>query len=466
MKRIKNNSITQTSDSKILIKGATIISMDDAVGNFVKGDILITDSKIEAIGHNLEADGAKIIDATGMIAIPGLIDAHRHAWQGSLRRLMPNVENLTDYVSDIHFAFARHYRPQDMYTGTLLNMISCIDSGVTTVIDASHNARTAAHSEFSIDALEDSGIRALYAPGKPLAGDWENHWPEDLERLQKERFQSKEQLVQLAMFSQPDRENWNVARKLNLPIITEMLGAEMSALLPSFQKEGLLGPDNIFNHVTGLTDEAWQIISESGVKVIIDPRSDAQYALEEGVFPYDRAIQNGLKPAIGTDLESAYGGDMFTEMRVAFSLQRAFGQNRRYNGDESSVHHMSVKDILESATINGAIVAGLEDRTGSLKPGKEADIVLLRTDDINIYPALNAIGAVVHAADRSNVDTVIVGGRILKSAGKLLGVDQEQLKMLVDESIEYLFEAEGYQPNIFAEEYIPSAKNDGFWTAI
>lgn len=465
MKRIKNNAATQFAGKKILIKGATIISMDDAVGNIEKGDILIDGTKIEAIGQNLSVAGATIINAEGMIAIPGFVDAHRHAWQGSLRRLMPNVQNLTDYVSDIHFAFAKHYRPQDMYTGTLLNMISCIDSGVTTVIDASHNARTVAHSEASIDALQDAGIRALYAPGKPLAGDWENHWPEDLERLQSARFQSEDQLVQLAMFSQPDRDNWAVARKLGLPIITEMLGVEMSNLLTTFQKEGLLGPDNIFNHVTGLTDQAWKIMRESGVKVIIDPRSDAQYALEEGVFPYDRAIQNELKPALGTDLESAYGGDMFTEMRVAFSLQRAFGQNKRYHGGEHA-HHMTVKDILTSATINGAIVAGLEDKAGSLTPGKQADLVLLKADDLNIYPALNAIGAVVHAADRSNVDTVIIGGRVMKSGGKLLGIDQDQLKALVNESIEYLFEAEGYQPDIFAEEYVPNSQSNGFWTAV
>jgi len=465
MKRIKNNAAAESAGKRILIKGAVIISMDETVGNFEKGDILIEGRKIKAIGSNLESEDAAIINADGMIAIPGFVDAHRHAWQGSLRRLMPNVQNLTDYVSDIHFAFAKHYRPQDMYTGTLLNMISCIDSGITTVIDASHNARTAAHSESSIDALEDAGIRALYAPGKPLAGDWENHWPHDLERLQKERFQSKEQLVQLAMFSQPDRDNWKVARDLGLPIITEMLGIEMSNLLPAFQKEGLLGPDNIFNHVTGLTDKAWEIIRDSRVKVIIDPRSDAQYALEEGVFPYDRAIQNELKPALGTDLESAYGGDMFTEMRVAFSLQRAFGQNKRYNGASDS-HHMTVKDILTSATINGAIVAGLEDVAGSLIPGKEADIVLLKADDLNIYPSLNAVGSVVHAADRSNVDTVIIGGRIMKAGGKLLGIDQEQLKALVNESIEYLFNAEGYQLDVFAEEYVPNSQNDGFWTAV
>jgi 5-methylthioadenosine/S-adenosylhomocysteine deaminase len=465
MKRIKNNAANQPAEQKILIKGATIITMDDALGNFEKGDILINGSKIEAIGQNLEAKEAKVINADGMIAIPGFVDGHRHAWQGSLRRLMPNVQNLTDYVSDIHFAFAKHYRPQDMYTGTLLNMISCIDSGVTTVIDASHNARTVAHSESSIDALEDAGIRALYAPGKPLAGDWENHWPHDLERLQQHRFQDKDQLVQLAMFSQPDRDNWAVARRLGLPIITEMLGAELSDLLPTYQKEGLLGADNIFNHVTGLTDQAWKIIREADIKVIIDARSDAQYALEEGVFPYDRAIQNGLKPALGTDLESAYGGDMFTEMRVAFSLQRAFGQNKRYNGADHT-HHVTVKDILTSATINGAIVAGLGDKVGSLIAGKEADIVLLKADDLNIYPALNAIGAVVHAADRSNVDTVIIGGRVMKSGGKLLGIDQDQLKGLVDESIEYLFKAEGYQPDIFAQEYVPTAQSNGFWTAV
>jgi cytosine/adenosine deaminase-related metal-dependent hydrolase len=225
----------------------------------------------------------------------------------------------------------------------------------------------------------------------------------------------------------------------------------MGQLLPSLQEEGLLGPDNIFNHCTGLTDEQWQILKDCGVNVNVCPRSDAQYGLEEGFTVYQRAIDHGIHPAISIDVEASYGGDMFAEMRAAYFLQRAHAQHRRFNGDANAPAPVSVRDILASATIQGARVAGLEHCTGTLSPGKQADIVLIRTSDINLYPANNAIGTVVHAAERSNVDTVIVGGRIRKTNGKLVDVDMHALKAATESSRAHLFASVGYEPNLFAD---------------
>ena len=129
----------------ILIKGATILSMDESVGNIERGDILISGSTITAIGEDLEANGARIINATNMIAMPGMVDSHRHSWEGQLRRINPNATCLEDYSNATHFSFAKYYRPADMYIGNLLTALGCIDAGITTVIDNSHNSRTAAH---------------------------------------------------------------------------------------------------------------------------------------------------------------------------------------------------------------------------------------------------------------------------------------------------------------------------------
>ncbi len=180
---INNQSITPPAT---LIKGATLLSMDDRVGNFERGDILIEGAKIVAIGENLAAEGARIIDATHMIAMPGLVDTHRHAWEGQLRRINPDAKTLEDYCNATHFSFARYYRPADIYIGNLLTALGCIDAGITTVIDNSHNSRTAAHSDAAVEALLDAGIRAVHASGAPVSGEWDRaHWPGNWQRLQK-----------------------------------------------------------------------------------------------------------------------------------------------------------------------------------------------------------------------------------------------------------------------------------------
>ncbi|HXB07723.1 MAG TPA: amidohydrolase family protein, partial [Puia sp.] len=184
-----------------------------------------------------------------------------------------------------------------------------------------------------------------------------------------------------------------------------------------------------------------------------DPRSDAQYGLEEGIFAYQHAIDHGMKPGIGTDLETAYGGDMFTEMRVAFSLQRAFLQNRKYNGDAPATMPVNSRAILEAATLNGSGIAGFGEVSGSITPGKSADLILIETQSINLFPSNNAIGTVVHAADRSNVDTVMVAGRLLKSNGQLVGVDMAKLQRRIEGSLTYLFEKAGYHPDVLANEF-------------
>jgi 5-methylthioadenosine/S-adenosylhomocysteine deaminase len=438
---------------KTLFSNATIITMDNKIGNFSKGQVLIENGKIREVTNLIDTDDADIIDASGMILMPGLVDAHRHAWQGTLRRLMPDANNLMAYVKDIHLGLARFYRPEDIYLGNLITALSAVDNGITTIVDASHNTRSYEHASAAISALEQSGIRSLYAPGFPLGGDWDNKfWPEGLRRLKHERLGSNG-LIKLGVFTHMGVHSWDIARELELPIVTEFLGKELSGLLKDLEAKKLLGPDNIFNHCTGLTEEAWNIIGDTGVNVTLDARSDAQYGLEEGIYPYQRAIEQGIKPALGTDLETSYGGDMFTEMRVAFALQRAFAQNRRFNGDDQAPAPVSSRAILEAATINGAEVAGFGNVTGSITPGKSADLILIDTRSLNLFPSNNALGTIVHAADRGNVHTVMIAGKILKSEGKLIGFDIAKIKNEIEDSLAYLFDKAGYEADMLEEEF-------------
>jgi 5-methylthioadenosine/S-adenosylhomocysteine deaminase len=437
---------------RLLLRGGTIISMDPRIGDLARGDVLIEGAKISAVAPSLNAGGAEVIDAANMILIPGLIDCHRHSWEGQLRRINPNAPTLADYSNATHLSFATHYRPQDMYVGGIITALGCIDAGITCVIDNSHNSRSAAHSDAAVEALFDSGMRAVHASGAPQAGEWDHQWPQDLARLQKKYFTAADQLVSLRMFSPPNRENWQFARSLGLRITTEFQGAQQAALLDSLWQEKLAGPDNTFNHCGALPEATWQILRESGANIDVCPRSDAQYALGEGVSAYQHALDHGIRPGFSVDNETSYSSDMFAEMRTAFFMQRAMLQNRRVEGQQNLQKPVNVRDVLECATVNGAVCAGLADKVGSISPGKEADILMIRADDINLYPLNNAIGTAVQAADRSNVDTVIVGGRIRKRGGKIVGLDMQKLKRMVEESRRFLFAATNYREDIFAEQ--------------
>jgi cytosine/adenosine deaminase-related metal-dependent hydrolase len=444
-------SINLDPNRRILLKGGTIISMDPAVGDLVQGDILIQGKKITAVGTNLKASGPapRVIDASNTILIPGFVDCHRHSWEGVLRRIIPNGD-IAKYTATTHQGFAPYYRPHDIYMGNLITALGCIDAGITCIIDNSHNSRSAAHSDAAVQALFDSGIRAVHASGAPQKEPWDHQWPQDLERLQKRFFSSDDQLVTLRMFSGLDRENYRFARKLGLRITTEFQGAAAAATLEQFWDEKLLGPDITYNHCGGLTDLAWQRIRESSGTVDVCPRSDPQYALGDGIPAFQKALDHGIRPGLSVDNEVSYGTDIFTEMRVVFNIQRAFATNRKVNGDANPPKLVNVREVLECATVNGATCAGLRSKCGSLSPGKEADIVMIRTDDINLYPSNNALGTVVAAADIKNIDTVMIGGVIRKSSGKMIGVNWPKLRAQIDESRNYLFQKAGYKLDIFS----------------
>jgi 5-methylthioadenosine/S-adenosylhomocysteine deaminase len=436
------------SRQPILLKGGTIVSMDPKVGDFGRGDVLIDGKKIAAVGDQVKAPPqAQVIDATNTIVIPGFVDAHRHSWEGQLRRIIPDGA-IAEYMATTHNGFARHYRPHDIYVGNLITALGCIDAGITCIIDNSHNSRSAAHSDAAVQALIDSGIRGVHASGAPQTGQWDQQWPRDLERLQKKFFASTDQLVTLRMFAGMSRENWALARSLGIRITTESNAAGPE--FDEFFQEKLIRPDNTFNHCQGWPDPVWQRIKDAGATVDVCPRSDAQYGLGEGVFAFQKALDHGFRPGFSIDNEVSYGTDMFSEMRVAFNVQRAMATYRKTHGDAKAPAPVTVRDVLACATAGGAACAGLLDKCGTLTPGTEADIVMIRTDDINLYPSNHAIGTVVLAADTRNVDTVIIGGRVRKLRGKMAGVNMERFRQMADESRNYLFTQAGYKLDIFS----------------
>jgi 5-methylthioadenosine/S-adenosylhomocysteine deaminase len=440
--------MTKQKNGLTLFKSGTIVTMDPKVSNLSTGDVLVDDDRIAAVGVNLQADGAEVIDATGSIVMPGLVDAHHHMWLGVMRRMMPDVDDLFAYIGVVAETLGAHYRPLDMYLSTKLTAAASLDAGITTIIDACHSSRSPEHTDAALDALDETGIRALHMVGAAMDKKASAaHLPADLRRLAG-NWNHDDGLVRVGLFGQLNLDWWKVARGLDMRILTEFIG-DLAKLGPEFAEPGVLGPHNIFNHCTRVPQETWNLFADAGVNVTVNPRSDALFGFDDESFAYQQAIDHGLSPALGIDLDTAFGSDLFGEMHALFGQQRSAMRYRRFRGEAKVPAPISVKAVLKAATVNGARAAGLESEIGTLTPGKQADIIMVRTNGVAVFPVTNAIGTIVQAVERSDVDTVMVAGEIRKRAGKLVGVDVAKLTADVTASRDYLLEVSGYRPDLF-----------------
>ncbi|MGV8872645.1 MAG: amidohydrolase family protein [Rhodococcus sp. (in: high G+C Gram-positive bacteria)] len=446
--------LTPTDDAaSMLITGGAIVSMDPAIEDLPRGDVLIVGSVIAAVGADLASDprlaapiaSAERIDASGCIVSPGFVDTHRHAWQTQLRRSMPDVDDLGAYVMAGLCTYAPEYTPFDMYVGTRLAALTALDAGITTMLDFSHNSRTATHSDAAIEALFDSGIRGVHASMGPHFGAWDRQWPADLERMMgAHRNGPTERLTfRLAALATDEIAGPSLAyrpelagRARDLGIWTSIdavFGSSSSAAVLEWARLGILDPTLTLIHCTGLTTDAWKAMGDAGVTVSLAPTSDAQIGLESAVPAVDESLAVGIRPGLSIDVEIALASDMFTQMRALLTIQRMRVTNRAYVG-EAVPAKIVTRDVLRFATIDGARTNGLQDVTGSLTPGKKADLIVTRADDINNMPLNDAVGTLVLGADARNIEVVIVDGIIRKRDGKLVDLDLDQLRADVVES--------------------------------
>lgn len=433
------------SNPRTLFRGGTILTLDKSMSTPPVGDVLVEGGRIAALGADLVVSDAQVIDASGNIIMPGLIDAHHHMWLGVMRRMMPDVDDLFAYIDVVAEKLGAHYRPLDMYLSTKLTALACVDAGITTVIDACHSSRSPEHTDAALDALDDSGIRALHMVGAAMDKQASStHIPGDLKRLA-DNWNYGEGLVRVGLFGQLNIDWWREARALDMRILSEFIG-DLVKLGPEFDEPGLLGPHNIFNHCTRVPEETWKRLAAAGVNVTVNPRSDALFGFDDESFAWQQAIDHGLTPALGIDLDTAFGSDLFGEMHALFGQQRAAMRYRRFRGEQDVPAPISVEAVLEAATVNGARAAGLQDQIGTLAVGRRADVIMVRTDDVAVFPVTDAVGTIVQAVERANVDTVMVAGAIRKRAGKLVGVDMPKLQAEVNASRDHLLEASGYRP--------------------
>jgi cytosine/adenosine deaminase-related metal-dependent hydrolase len=193
-------------------------------------------------------------------------------------------------------------------------------------------------------------------------------------------------------------------------------------------------------HSCYLSDEEWRLVADTGGTISIAAQVETQ--MGHGWPPVMKALEHGLRPSLSIDVVTTVPGDMFTQMRAAFGSERARANAVFWEKNEAASGLLTAEQLLRMATIDGAYVAGLEDRTGSLTPGKQADVVLIDARSLNVAPVIDPVAAVTLCADVSNVDTVIVDGVVRKQGGKLLA-DTDRARRLVDASKDYLLAQTG-----------------------
>jgi cytosine/adenosine deaminase-related metal-dependent hydrolase len=430
---------------RVLLKGGVVLTMDPRLGDFEKADVLIEGSKIAAVGPDLRAT-AEVVDASKMIVLPGFVDTHRHTWQSQLRNILPNGRLDPDYFRDIGGTARGVYRPEDVHVGNLLGAWGAINACITTLLDWSHISNSPEHSDAAVQGLRESGIRAVYAYGTGAAGP-RNQYPQDLRRLRRQYFSSDDQLLTLALATAFDPKHWAVAREVGVPITLHDNGTGL--LLPLAK---LMGPDVTYIHCCHLNAQEWKLIADTGGCLSL--ATPIEMEMGHGVPPIQQALDYKIPWSLSNDVETEIPSEFFTQIRTNFFLQRMqiFVRER---GKEANVPALlTVKDIVQVATGGGARANWLDKRVGSLTPGKEADVILLSADAINVMPLNHAYGAIVLGMDTSNVDTVFVGGRVKKWKGRLVGADVERLRARAEQSRDYLL-AQAKWPRTVLGGYLP-----------
>jgi 5-methylthioadenosine/S-adenosylhomocysteine deaminase len=447
---------------RVWLRGGHVLTMDAEIGDIYGGDVLIEGERIAAVAPSVDAGDAEVVDATNCIVIPGFIDSHRHTWETVIRGIAPDV-SLGGYFEIVLDRLAPAYRPDDVYAGNYLGSLEAIDAGVTTVLDWSHINNTPEHSDEAIRGLRDARLRAVYCYGNPntsLADWWYTSTlesPEDIRRVRDQYFSSDDGLLTLAMgtrgpgFCTPEvvTHDWELARDVGAPISVHVgMGpyAGRFAMVSQLAGLGLLGPDTTYIHCNHLSDEEFRLIADSGGKVSIAP--SVEMIMGHGTPPTAKALAHGLRPSLSIDVVTTVSGDMFTQMRFLFAQDRLLSHEEAFAANrEDEPQLLSSRQVLEFATIEGARVCGIDDRTGSLVPGKQADVVVIRGDHSNTYPIIDPVSTVVLQADTRNVDMVIVAGEVLKRDGKLVAGDLRRARDLAAGSLEYLLQHTAVQPH-------------------
>jgi 5-methylthioadenosine/S-adenosylhomocysteine deaminase len=431
--------------ARTVLRGGAIVSMDASVGDLARGDILIEGDRIVAIGAALDAGDAQVVDAAGFLILPGLINGHLHTWQTALRGLAADW-TVAEYMQAMHRGLATLFRPDDIHIANLCGALNQINNGVTTLVDWYHNNPTPGHTDAAIRGLDESGIRALFLHGspKPDPKPGQPHFSEipmprgEVERLRKGRFASQDGLVTLGLailgpyYSTYDVSRTDALLAREFDLLASMHVGGGTPLTPDgFERllgEGLISDRFNVVHGNDIPAETIRRLVGQGGTFTVTADVELQMGYGDPVTGIVHSL--GAPVAIGTDVEPAVGSDLFTCMRMTLQHERnrSIMETLGSAGKRPQSTPVTCRDALAWVTTDSAKIARLDARIGSLAPGKQADLVMLRTTDMNMIPMRDMVGCAVMQASPANVDSVMIAGRFAKRGGKLL-VDNLSAKL-------------------------------------
>jgi cytosine/adenosine deaminase-related metal-dependent hydrolase len=441
---------------RLVIENGYVLSMDDAIGELERGSVLVEGDRIAEVASSIDAGDAERIDARGMVVMPGFVDTHRHTWQTALRAICADW-TLMEYFRGIRLNISPEYTADDVYAGNYVGALEAIDAGVTSILDFSHCNNSPEHADAGIAGLREAGIRAVYAYGyypspvpEPAFADHSDRIA-DARRVQAEHFSSTEGLLTMGVaITEAGLLPWEQtaaearsARELGVLLTAHtacVWGSQSTMGVRELEAHGLLDSEQVHVHCNALSDEELGLLAEAGAKVSSTPETELQMGMGHPVI--GRALALGMKPTLGCDIVSLNAGDMFAQMRIGLQFERAMQNDPVIaSGEMPARLGLGVRDALRWATVNGVEALGLAARTGSLSPGKQADLILVGGDALNMTPRPEPVGSLVVQANASNVDTVVIAGRVVKRGGVLVDLDPARVRRLAEESRERVFGA-------------------------
>jgi 5-methylthioadenosine/S-adenosylhomocysteine deaminase len=410
-----------------VIRGAYVLTMDPDLGDLPRGDVAVANGRIVGVGRRLRASGREI-DGRGTIVLPGLIDTHWHLWT-ALHRSMASSSPSNGYFA-LNVRLGVQFRPEDIYQGVRLALAEALNAGITTVHDWSHNIRGPEYADANLRAHEEIGLRARFSYGTPQAHPATATVDlADLERVDREWFRSgRLELVHLGLAGRPPgvaaddvaRTEFDVARRLGLPVSYHANSNRAQGQLANIQRladAGMLGPRTQVIHALFTTAAERALLASTGTSVSVSPWSEL--LIGYGVTTVKELVDAGVLLNLSVDTLPLTGNaDMFSIIKLALGLHR---------GQSEQEFSLTSRQVLAMATIDAARGLGLADVTGSVTPGKRADLIMVRADALNTAPFTDAPNTVALAAQPSNVDTVVIDGRVLKRGGRLTAVDTREV---------------------------------------
>ncbi|GAA4905683.1 cytosine/adenosine deaminase-related metal-dependent hydrolase [Actinomycetospora succinea] len=428
----------------VVLRGGTVITVDDAHTVLEGHDVLVVDDRIAAIGVDLEVPaGTDEIDARGGIVMPGMVDTHRHMWQTAMRGYGADW-TLTQYFVWYYLDWGRRFRPQDVHAGNLLAAIEAIDAGVTTCVDWSHGLQTTEHADAAVDALAAVPGRFLLAYGniQDAPANW-TATPELRDFLTRRRgdvegFQLAFDVTGDPAF--PERPAFEVARDLGLPVTTHagVWGATNDDGIRLMHENGFMGPESIYVHAATLSADSYHRIAATGGSV--SASTESEQSAGQGYPPTWVLRSHDIPVSLSMDTSVWWSGDLFSAMRTTLGADRSREHLEAHAKGETVTHaSLRAEHVVDMATRGGARALGREDDLGSVAVGKKADLVLIRNEHSPVsFPLLHPHGHVAFQAQRGDVEAVLVDGRVVKRDHRLVGVDLAAARRTVEQSVEHL----------------------------